>query len=271
LVAVAANYDCSIEPVSWISGLEADAGDAQTVDEDETVNLLGNGTDTASDISGLTYFWEFGNGNNSSGWSSSPDASTIYTAQGEYTATLTVKDDNNATDNSTVTITVKNVDPVAKLRADKTTVDEDESIRFDAERSTDTDSDIADLEFIWQFEDEDYAEHPTRSSSINHTFTGSGDWDVKLTVIDDDDAKDSAEITVRVENLMPIAKLYIAHNVVINPPWADYAKSKCSGWVQLNSMRFYFFACRLTKSKSCKFTGNFHHLFLIYNHTIGFL
>jgi PKD repeat protein len=181
----------------------------KTVDEDEPVYLTGEGIDTVSDMDGLAYNWDFGNGNESSTWSSTPEASTRYTEQGEYTATLTVKDDNNATGSETVLITVNNAEPVAKLKASKTTINEDESIQFDAGMSTDTESDTDSLEFVWQFEDDDFTEHPTPTSLINHTFTSSGSWEVKLTVIDDDEAKDTITLSVTVNNVAPIAKLHI--------------------------------------------------------------
>jgi PKD repeat protein len=187
----------------------ASTGNDLTVDEDETANFLGNGTDTPSDIGGLTYYWDFGNGIESETWSSNPEASTIYTDQGIYTAVLTVKDDNGDTSNSSIMVVVNNVEPLAKIKADKTVINEDESIQFDAGESQDTESDISDLEYTWQFEDEGSIEHSTNNTIISHMFKRSGDWDVRLTVKDDNEATNSIKFTVTVHNVAPTARISI--------------------------------------------------------------
>ncbi len=187
------------------------AAEDLVVDEDEVVHLMGTGFDTVSDRGTLTYFWEFGNGDDSGVWNSDPNATTNYTEQGEYFATFTVKDDNGATDSSILKIVVENVAPVATFKADQTTIDEDETVQLDAGSSYDTESDFGTLQYIWQFEDEKLLEieHNSDQPLINHTFTRSGDWDVELTVIDDDSDEDKYKLTIYVENVKPVAELTI--------------------------------------------------------------
>ncbi len=194
---------------------KAIVGEDLTVDEDEVVQLTGSGDDTASDVGTLTYYWVFGNGAGSAIWSSDPNATTNYTVKGEYFATLTVKDNDGATNTTTVKITVENVVPVAKFKADRTTIDEDESVQFDAGGSYDTESDMDTLQYIWRFEDENELEieHTSNQPLINHTFTRSGNWDVDLKVLDDDDDFDEFSLKIKVDNVDPIAKLTIARTI----------------------------------------------------------
>ena len=55
----------------------------------------------------LTYSWDFGDGNTASG----QDVTHIYSDNGNYTITLTVSDDDNASSTQTLNVTVNNVAP----------------------------------------------------------------------------------------------------------------------------------------------------------------
>jgi PKD repeat protein len=82
----------------------ADAGLDQIVNEDETVFLDGSGS---SDSDGLimNYTWDLGDGNY--GYGEFP--THVYDTPGIYIVTLTVTDDDDATDSDTCTITVEDI------------------------------------------------------------------------------------------------------------------------------------------------------------------
>jgi thermitase len=83
----------------------ADAGQNQTVNEDETVHFDASRSSDENEI--VSYFWEFGDGTSESG----KTANHTYESAGIYNVTLTIQDaaGNNAT--TTITVTVKTPPP----------------------------------------------------------------------------------------------------------------------------------------------------------------
>ncbi|MGA1847979.1 MAG: PKD domain-containing protein, partial [Thermoplasmatota archaeon] len=98
-------------------------------------------------------------------------------------------------------INVSNIAPKAELYSTKRSSYKDESVRFDASRSTDTESDLETLRYHWDMGD------GTKSYGgpvIDHTYTTSGTMRVVLTVIDDDSDTDTEEINFVVNNAPPL-------------------------------------------------------------------
>ncbi len=143
----------------------------------------------------VSYSWDFGDGTTGTGVT----ASHSYPAMGEYTVTLTVTDDDGATDTATVTKTVRNQPPVAAFTESAHTVDTSEVIYFDASDSYDPDGTIVSYE--WDFGD------GTKGTgvSVQHSYPEDGIYTVTLTVTDDDGATDSAQDTKTVVNRPPVA------------------------------------------------------------------
>ncbi|UCG69148.1 MAG: PKD domain-containing protein [Thermoplasmata archaeon] len=174
----------------------ADAGPDQMVEEGETVYFDGSGSyDPDGYI--VNYTWYFGDGN--FGYGEYP--THVYHIPGTYNVTLTVKDDEGATDTDICIITVMEVTPpnqppIADAGSDQT-VFEDDVVNFDGSGSYDPDGFI--VNYTWDFGDGNfgYGEFPT------HIYDTPGSYNVTLTVTDDDNATDSDVMTVTVELRLP--------------------------------------------------------------------
>jgi PKD repeat protein len=164
-------------------------------------------TDQSTDIDGtvVNYYLDFGDGTNS-GWVSTSTIKHIYTDGTKvYTAKLSVKDDDGAvsTNIAELEITVNNRLPVASLSADKMEAFTYEDIIFNAGQSTDSDGTISG--YYFDFGDDTNSGWLT-SSMITHQYTdGTNDYDVTLTVKDDDGTVNVREIVITINNRAPIA------------------------------------------------------------------
>lgn len=171
------------------------------IDEDEEIifNAL-NSWDTPTDKVYLKYYWSFGDGT-STGWVNKSTINHSYPYQDTYTVTLMIKDDDGLTDTVSIDINVRNVPPVADAGGDLELYES--TIEFDASRSWDTLSDLKTLQYSWNFGD------GTLRSGIKviHTYSVKKEYQVKLTVTDDDYKSSSDSITVTIKNLSPIAVL----------------------------------------------------------------
>ncbi len=132
------------------------------------------------------YAWDFGDGTSGSG----ATPTHTYTSNGSYDVTLTVTDDQGATDavTETVNVAVPNQPPVASFT--KSCADLDCS--FDASGSSDPDGTVAG--YAWDFGDGAVGSGVTAS----HTFAADGTYSVKLTVTDDGGSTDSVTQSVTV-------------------------------------------------------------------------
>ena len=125
---------------------------------------------------------------------------TVYPQNGGFSVKLTVTDDDGATDSMTFYITVLNRDPVAKIDLSATHINASESVGFDASNSYDLDGYITNYTWIFDGGVKEYGVKTTHQFGAQN-----GSQAIKLVVVDDDGAVSSADTTVRVGNLKPVA------------------------------------------------------------------
>jgi len=167
---------------------------AETVSTDETVSF--DASDSSDpDGSIVDYSWDFGDGVKGTGVS----VQHAYSQDGTYTVTLTVTDDDGATDTAKATKTVHNRIPIASFTESAETVSSGESIHFDASESHDPDGTI--VSYSWDFGDGDTAV----DVEVDHAYEDDGVYTVTLTVVDDDGATGSVTATKNVLNRSPVA------------------------------------------------------------------
>jgi len=167
---------------------------AETVYTGEDITF--NASDSY-DVDGfiVSYFWDFGDGTNTTG----VVVSHAYVDDGNYTATLTVTDDDDATSLTTAIKKVLNRPPVALFTESAETVYTGEVITFNATVSYDPDGYI--VSYFWDFGDGTNA----TGVIVEHASTDDGNYTVTLTVTDDDGAIASATATKTVLNRPPVA------------------------------------------------------------------
>jgi PKD repeat protein len=98
----------------------ANAGQDISIDEGQAVVFDGSATyDTQSDMTSLIHTWYFGDGSISSGVA----PTHTYNDDGSYAVTLVVEDDDGATNSDTLTVDVRNVDPVISTVGPQTAIE----------------------------------------------------------------------------------------------------------------------------------------------------
>jgi len=147
-----------------------------------------NITDTSTDPDGAitSCFWDFGDGTTST----LKNPSHTFTRKGEWQVTLTVTDNDGAEDSITHTVTVINLQPEASFNC-TLNPQTDMDIQF-TDNSVDPEN--MSLSWFWDFGDGNTSELQTPT----HKFATEGDYNVTLTVTDDENATDTFTMTVPV-------------------------------------------------------------------------
>jgi PKD repeat protein len=183
---------------------------SETVYVNEIITLNASSSYDA-DGSIINYFWDFGDGINTT----NVVVDHSYAQDGNYTVKLTVTDNDGATASATATKTVLNMPPVASFTESAETVYTDVSITFNGSDSYDPDGVIA--EYLWDFGD------GTNATGViaTHSYLNDGNYTVTLTVKDDKDSSSSSTTTKTVlnppsivlatESLEPVYAYEIAH------------------------------------------------------------
>ena len=184
--------DNIIVDISFLSKPHAIAdADEAVVAEGEALQFYGNESwDEDGQI--VNYTWNFGDGK----YNYTDNPVHIFTENGEYNVTLTVRDNSGLEDTYVLNIFV-NKPPIANVSISKTIVMLGESITFDAANSYDMDGDI-DF-YYWNFDD-----GRTSNQMIKeHTYSDSGIFNVSLKLIDNLNDISTTYYTIQVINSLP--------------------------------------------------------------------
>ncbi|UCG68775.1 MAG: PKD domain-containing protein, partial [Thermoplasmata archaeon] len=184
----------NVEPTASID----DPSPFSTFSVNETIFFNGTGSSDPNDVD-LEYFWYFGDGDDS-GWMTQPTTFHHYSSSAfpfNYFVTLTVRDDEGQEDSTTITIIIENYPPVAVASSNVTSSLTYQDITFDGSGSYDDDGTVSSYE--WDFDDGD-----TSSDQITeHQFAEDGEYNVTLTVLDEDGANHTDWIIITITNRNP--------------------------------------------------------------------
>ena len=184
--------DNIVVDISFLSKPHAIAdADEAVVAEGEALQFYGNESwDEDGQI--VNYTWNFGDGK----YNYTDNPVHIFTENGEYNVTLTVRDNNGLEDTYILNIFV-NKPPVASISISKTVIMLGESITFDASNSYDLDGEI-DF-YYWNFDDG----RTSNQIMKEHTYSDSGIFNVSLKLIDNLNDISTTYYTIEVINSLP--------------------------------------------------------------------
>jgi len=158
---------------------------------------------SSSDSDGhiASYAWDFGDGKTGTG----KVVDHQYNVVGNFNATLSVTDNDSGQSSAAKNIQVENTKPpIARYTVDPAVGSVDTVFRFDGSISEDRDGRI--VRYEWDFKDGTILEGKT----VHHQFQRSNDFNVKLTVFDNDGLQDFFEREVQVRGVPPIAKIEVS-------------------------------------------------------------
>jgi PKD repeat protein len=153
----------------------------------------------------VSYHWDFGDGNVATG----VFVEHAYADNGAYNVTLTITDDDGATDTATSTKHVLNRPPVAEFTESAETLYTDEVVTFNAASSHDLDGVIK--SYIWDFGDGAKA----TGMIVDHAYADDGVYIVTLTVTDDDGSTATTTSFKTILNRPPVASFTMNATTVL--------------------------------------------------------
>lgn len=162
---------------------------------DETITFDATNSTDPDGGSISSYSWSWGDGE--------ADGSGVtdthsYSSAGEYSVTLTITDDESATDSTILKVNVTDYySPIARFTFTPSNPEQNEDITFDGTSSSDSDGTIS--SYSWTFGDGT----TSTSSTVTKNYEAEGTFTVTLTVTDSQSKTDSTTQTVIVQNPPP--------------------------------------------------------------------
>ncbi|KAA0004469.1 MAG: PKD domain-containing protein [Thermoplasmata archaeon] len=163
----------------------------------DTVHFTDESYDTDGSV--VAWFWDFGDGYNST----LQNPTHVYTDDGTYTVTLTVTDDDGASDSISKIIEIKNAPPDADFYYVPPSPDDLDNVSF---YDTSGDADGSVVAWYWVFGDG----NTSHEQNPSHSYKNNGVYTVRLTVTDDDGANDSVIHSIIISNIPPVASFTYA-------------------------------------------------------------
>lgn len=199
--------------------------DYETAKVGQTISFDGLDSKSSGGESIAEYLFDFGDEEETTDWTDSPIVTHAYEDEGEYTASLRVKDASGAISAETcevqITISAGNSPPTASFTVSAVKAAPGERIFFDASSSYDPDSDS--LRYYFSYgngKNSGWMDSPVTS----YTYTRSGSYPVQLIVKDDKEAQNTAvrKITITITNIDAVitpmdGKTQINGTVFANP------------------------------------------------------
>ncbi|MCK5217385.1 MAG: PKD domain-containing protein, partial [Methanosarcinales archaeon] len=210
---------------------EAEAGNDQTVNEGDVVSFSANFTDPGTEDT-HTIEWAFGDGTTDTG---TLTPTHVYADDGTYTVTVSISDDDGASDSDTLMVTVMNALPIVEAGADQT-VDEGIEVSFLATFNDKGTSDTHNATINWgdgtAAEPGTVTESPSgprgSTSGVSGTVSGShvyadnGTYTMEVCITDDDGDSGCDTLEVTVINKAPIVS---SNRSEVTVQWSDPIES----------------------------------------------
>ena len=163
--------------------------------EGETLSFAGTAVDAGNDT--LTYSWDFGDG---SPGATGSTVSHAYSDDGHFSVSLTVSDEDNGSATALAPVLIANMPPQIQSISGPGSGEEGELLQFSATASDPSSTDAASLVFTWDFGDGSPVQ---AGSSLSHSFPDNDNWQLTVTVSDDDGGSDSGSLSVITSNVSP--------------------------------------------------------------------
>lgn len=178
----------------------ANAGYDQTVYVGDLVNFNGYCSSASAGSSISKYEWDF---NNDGIYDAEGQiVSHTYNKKGTYTVVLRATDSLGVTDTDSLIVTVPNPPPTASFKFSPSNPTTATNIQF-----TDTSTDGGVI-IAWHWNFGDYSSSSEQNPT--HKYSDDGTYTVRLTVTDNDNARDSISKTVTVQNVPPAASFSVS-------------------------------------------------------------
>ncbi|MFX1487565.1 MAG: PKD domain-containing protein, partial [Promethearchaeota archaeon] len=194
--------------------------------EKSNVHFYGNvSTDTASDLSSLRYYWQFGDSTSGFG----KFVVHEFKQSGIYNVTLTVKDDNGKTDSYMQRVLIHNTYPQVDITTDtQININEGEAIIFYC-NSSDEITDWAFLEYYWNFNSSEFSlfnltSYENGGWRNTHIFTDDLSSSIGVLIRDPEGTYTSDAVNITISNVAPTISIWDA-NILANISFQVYRNS----------------------------------------------